>query len=528
MAALAVLGVAAVAPPASARSASADGWTGTFATAPWSTKGQGKSFEKQTLRQIVRTSIGGTSARLQFSNAYGSEAVTISDVHLADRVDGPAVDPATDRAVTFGGDVSVTIPAGGKAVSDEVAFAVKPLADVTVSFYVPGRIQDPTQHLDSFQTNYVADGNVAGDATLSGYTTNASYTLLANLDVRNSAAAGAVVTLGASITDGYVSTFDQNRRWPNDLAVRLAATGRVVGVLNQGISGNATLDDGAGQSAVHRFTRDVLDQPGVTWAVIADTPINDLLGFNPPTGARLTAALTGQIGAAHARGVRVLCATLTPFGGHERWTEAAEAARGEYNAFVRGSGSGCDAVVDFATATQDPADARRFLPAFDIGDHLHPNTAGLQAMADVVDLNIFGPPTGPVVTPTTVIALRSRENKKIVAAEAGGEQPLIANRDPIGPWEQFDRIPQADGTSALRAHANNKYVTASEKKPLIASATTVGAEQRFTFVANADGSVSLRSAATGRYVAAEAAGAQPLIADRDAIGPWELFDLLPQ
>ncbi len=524
---MAAMAVAVPPGPASASRTADAGWTGTWAASPWSTKGQGKSFENQTLRQIVRTSIGGSAARIQLSNAFGAEAVTIADVHVADRVGGSAVDPTTDRSVTFGGLTSVTIPAGGKAISDETAFEVKPLTDVAVSFHVPDRITDPTAHLDSFQTNYVAAGNVAGNATLTGFTTNASYTLLANLDVRNSAAAGAVVTLGASITDGYVSSFDRNRRWPNDLAVRLAATGRVIGVLNQGVSGNAVLDNGGGQSMVNRFTRDVLDQPGVTWAAIADAPINDLLGGNPPTGTQLTAALTGMISAAHARGVRVLCATLTPFAGHERWTEAAEAARAQYNAFVRGTGSDCDAVLDADQATHDPADPRRFLPAFDIGDHLHPDNAGLQAIADAVDLSIFGAPTGPIVNPTTVIALRSRHNSKIVSADAAGEQPLIANRDAVGPWEEFDRVPQADGTYVLRAHANGKYVTASATQPLVASATTAGIEQRFRFLANADGSVSLQSVANGRYVAAEDGGAQPLIANRDGIGPWELFDVLP-
>ncbi|GID32231.1 GDSL-type esterase/lipase family protein [Paractinoplanes brasiliensis] len=511
-------------PSATPAGAAEEPWTGTWAASPWNTKGQGKSFEDQTLRQIVRTSIGGSAARIQLSNAFGDTAVTIADVHLADRVAGPQVDPASDRSITFGGQRTVTIPAGGKVVSDEATFAVEPLADVAVSFHIPGRITDPTQHLDSFQTNYVADGNVAGDATLTDFTTNTSYTLLANLDVTNDASAGAVVALGASITDGFVSPLDANRRWPNDLAVRLAGTGRVVGVLNQGVSGNASLNDGGGQSAVRRFERDVLDQPGVAWVVIADTPINDLLGDRPPVD-RLIDALAGQIGAAHARGVKVMCATLTPFFGHERWTETAESARAEYNAYVRGSGSGCDAVADFATATEDPADQRRFRPILDIGDHLHPNSAGLQAMADVIDLTVFGPPTGPVVEPTLVVGLKSRHNQRYVSAEAGGDQPLIANREAIGLWETFDRIPQTDGTYALRAHANDKYVTATATQPLIASATTVGSEQRFRIQTHGDGSVTLQSVATGRFVSAEDGGARPLIADRESVGPWEFFDL---
>ncbi|MCO8275508.1 hypothetical protein M1L60_33485 [Actinoplanes sp. TRM 88003] len=186
-----------------------------------------------------------------------------------------------------------------------------------------------------------------------------------------------------------------------------------------------------------------------------------------------------------------MCATLTPFFGHERWTETAASARAEYNAYVRSSGSGCDAVADFATATEDPADRRRFLPALDIGDHLHPDTAGLQAMADVIDLTVFGPPTGPVVEPTLVVGLKSRHNQRYVSADGGGDQPLIANREAIGLWEEFDLIPQTDGTYALRAHANNEYVTAAATQPLIASATTV---QIAPVGAGADRDRSLRRA----------------------------------
>jgi lysophospholipase L1-like esterase len=377
--------------PARPAGAAADpSWTGTWAASP---QAGGASFNQQTLRQIVHTSISGTAARVQLSNAFGSGPVTITDVHVARRTNGSSVDPSTDQRVTFGGSTTVTMAAGSKAVSDSVPFAVSALSDVAVSFYLPQQVSNATQHQLGEQTNYLSPGDVAGNASLSSPQTNGSYTFLANLDVLNSAAQGAVATLGASITDGVAAAADANRRWPNDLAVRLNASGRTVGVLNQGISGNALLHDGAGQSAVNRFNRDVLQQPNIKWVIFADDPINDVNNSNPPSGAQLTTALSQMITAAHQAGVKFLCATLTPFKPDSGWTQAGEDSRDAYDAFVRGSGSGCDGVVDIDTATHDPANPQQYLPAYDNGDHLHPNTNGLQAIADAVDLSLFDPTT---------------------------------------------------------------------------------------------------------------------------------------
>jgi lysophospholipase L1-like esterase len=377
--------------PARPAGAAADpSWTGTWAASP---QAGGASFNQQTLRQIVHTSISGTAARVQLSNAFGSGPVTITDVHVARRTNGSSVDPSTDQRVTFGGSTTVTMAAGSKAVSDSVPFAVSALSDVAVSFYLPQQVSNATQHQLGEQTNYLSPGDVAGNASLSNPQTNGSYTFLANLDVLNSAAQGAVATLGASITDGVAAAADANRRWPNDLAVRLNASGRTVGVLNQGISGNALLHDGAGQSAVNRFNRDVLQQPNIKWVIFADDPINDVNNSNPPSGAQLTTALSQMITAAHQAGVKFLCATLTPFKPDSGWTQAGEDSRDAYDAFVRGSSSGCDGVVDIDTATHDPANPQQYLPAYDNGDHLHPNTNGLQAIADAVNLSLFDPTT---------------------------------------------------------------------------------------------------------------------------------------
>ncbi|MYS21001.1 GDSL family lipase [Streptomyces sp. SID4948] len=477
------------------------------------------------MRQIVHTSIGGTSARLRISNAFGSAPLTVRDVHVAQRTSGSSVSTGSDRAVTFGGQSSLTVAAGAVAVSDPVSFTVAAQSDVAVSFYLPSATGSATYHQQGTQTNYVAGGDVSASATLSGASTNGSYAFLTNLDVQNPAAQGSVVTLGASITDGVASSQDSNKRWPNDLARRLSDSGRTIGVLNQGISGNKLLSDGAGQSALNRFDRDVTGQPGVRWVIFSDDPINDLgASSGAPSGAQLISGLQQLISRAHQAGLSFLCSTLTPFQGSSGWTQAGETARASINAFIRGSGSGCDGIVDQDTATHDPANPTRYLPAYDAGDHLHPNEAGLQAIANAVDLNLFGAATQPG---GSYVALRSHANGKWVSAPDGGASALIANGDSVGTAQEFDEINQGSGLIALRAHANSLIVTAENAgaDPLIANRTAAGSWETFQLLQNPDGSYSLKAQVNGKYVTAENAGAAALIANRDAVGPWEEFDL---
>ena len=363
-------------------------WTGTWSASPES---GGESFGQQTLRQIVHTSIGGTSAQVQVSNVFGTTPLEIADVHVALRSSGSTVVSGSNHTVTFGGQSSITIPAGGLAVSDAVAMSVPALSDLAVSMYLPQSTGPSTYHQQGTATNYIASGDVSGNASLSGAQTTNSYFFLTNFNVQNTAAQGAVVTLGASITDGYASTTDANERWPNDLAVRLANSGRTIGVLNQGISGNRLLVDGSGQSALNRFDRDVLSQPGVKWVIFSDDPINDLGSTSPaPTSAQLIAGLQQLISMAHQNGIEFLCSTLTPYQGASYWTQQGETEREAYNAYVLSAGSGCDGVIDQAAATSNPSDPTMYLPAYDSGDHLHPNDAGYQAIANAVNLNLFG------------------------------------------------------------------------------------------------------------------------------------------
>lgn len=367
-------------------------WIGTWAVSPVPDS-SGRSFDRQTLRQIVHTSVAGSSARIHISNAFGTQPLAIGNVHIALRSTGSSITAGTDHPVTFAGVASVTVQPGAVAVSDPVAFAVPRLADIAVSIYLPVLTGPATYHQAGLQTNYIAAGDVSGNSDLTDAKTTQSYYFLTNVDVQGHGLIGAVATMGASITDGFISRADENRRWPNDLAQRLADAGLVVGVLNQGISGNRLLVDGAGPSGESRFERDVLEQPGIRWVIFADAPINDLGSTKPPpTADQLIAGIRRLIADAHRKQIRFFCSTLTPYQGANYWTPAGETAREQLNAFIRGQDSGCDAVIDQDTATHDPAHPAQYLPAYDSGDHLHPNPAGLQAIANAVNLALFSAP----------------------------------------------------------------------------------------------------------------------------------------
>ncbi|WP_082864469.1 GDSL-type esterase/lipase family protein [Caballeronia temeraria] len=367
-------------------------WTGTWSTAPMITGDGG--FNNQTIRQVVHTSIGGTAVGVQFSNQYGSDPLVIGDVHIALRASGKRTVAGTDKAVTFSGQSFVTIPPGRVMMSDPVAFQVPALTDIVVSAYLPQQTpMETTGHIEGLQDVYIAPGDVSADTEFTGGVVNAlgaqSYYFLTDVVVQNASTTGTVVAFGASITDGIASSPNTNGRWPDLLAARLQQAGMTIGVLNQGISGNDFFTNGAGDAGLTRFQRDVLDQYNVKWVIISDDAVNNLIGGSPPTAARLESAFAQLTQSAHAAGVKVICSTLTPFEGVSSWTADIEATRAAVNAFVATSDSGCDAVLDQAAALGDPANPPAMLGAYDSGDHLHPNQAGLQAIANSVNLGWF-------------------------------------------------------------------------------------------------------------------------------------------
>ena len=369
----------------------ADSWVGTWSAAltPPGTSGRSATgFSGQTLREIVHTSLGGDQVRLRFSNVFGSQPLVLDAVTVGLRGSGANV--ASARPVRFDGQAQAVLPAGAETVSDPVNLAVGPGADLAISLYSSGPTGPASWHGTASTTSYYTTGDHTADlaGTAFGQTTTSWY-LLDGVDVRTHAA-GAVVALGDSITDGTNSTLDADRTWPEDLARRLLPVR--LSVLDEGISGNRVLTD-AGTNGVNvqaRFDRDVLSQTGVR-AVIFLEGINDIghdlgpLPGEPATPANVIAGLTAVIRAAHAHGLRIIGATLTPIGGSKYDTPAAEATRAAVNTWIR-TGGAYDGIVDFDQVVRDPSDPARFRTAFDSGDHLHPNDAGYQAMANSISL----------------------------------------------------------------------------------------------------------------------------------------------
>ena len=354
-------------------------------------------FKNQTIRMIARTSIGGQRLRIKVENAFNSAPLTIGAAHIALRSKDSTIVPGSDRALTFNGKPGCILSPGVERVSDPVDLKVAALTDLAVSLYFPGETGPPTNHGTGLHTTYISkEGDATGEASMADGSTSTAYYYLAAIDVEAPADAAALVTFGDSITDGTRSTVDSNHSWPALLAVRLAnnkAT-NTIGVANMGISGNRVLYDGAGASALARFDRDVLSQSGVKWVMLLEG-INDIGRINAPTPSPeaptaedLIAAYRQFIELAHTHGIKAIGCTLTPYEGAGYAREAGEAVRQAVNTFIR-TGGAFDAVVDFEAATRDSANPKAIRPAFDPGDHLHPNDAGYQAMANAVDLAIF-------------------------------------------------------------------------------------------------------------------------------------------
>src|SRR5262245_45591252 len=354
------------------------------------------TLTNQTIRQIVHTSIGGSRLRVVLSNAFGTAPIEIGAAHVALRDKDNTVTPQSVKPMTVGGAETFAILAGATVVSDPVDLTVAPLSDLVIDLYVPKEIgvgaSPVTTHNGASQTNFVSEtGNHSGVVAPAMGTRAGAWFMIARVEVVAPANTGAVVAFGDSITDGARSTSDMNGRWPDQLARRLAARkGPGFAVLNAGISGNRVLGDGAGVSALARFDRDVLMQTGVTHVVVMEG-INDIgiARANPtPSAADLIAGHKQLIERAHARGLKIYGATLTPYEGAAYFTPEGEAKRQALNQWIRTSGA-YDGVIDFDMVTRDPAAPTKFLPAYDSGDHLHPGDAGYKAMGDAVDLSLF-------------------------------------------------------------------------------------------------------------------------------------------
>lgn len=347
---------------------------------------------------IVHTSIGGHRARVQLSNAFGTSALAIGGAHIALHDKDSSIVAGSDHALTFSGRATAIIPPGAEMLSDPLDLEVPALGDLVISLYVPAEAATPTIHLTGLHTTYISQpGDFTGAPSIADPTTRELWYWIAGVDVIAPAKSATIVAFGDSITDGATSTPNSNSSWPSQLAVRLAADKSTAGVaiINEGISGNRLLNDGAGINALARFDRDVLSQPGVKWLIILeginDIGLGNLPGAPPteaPTADDLIAAHKQMIERAHMHGIKVIGATLTPYVGAAYATDRGEAMREAVNEWIR-TGKAYDAVIDFDKAVQDPANPKQILAAYNIRDHLHPNDVGYKAMAAAVDLALF-------------------------------------------------------------------------------------------------------------------------------------------
>lgn len=353
----------------------------------------------RSVRNVVHTSVGGTSARITLSNLYGQSALTITHASIAVAAGtGTAAAVAdTMRRLTFGGNTTVVIPPGQQVLSDAVRLAIQADADILITTYSPTPSGPVTYHPHARQTSYMAEGDLTEDATGVAYTGQIeSWRYLTALDVLSNESDGTVVVFGDSLTDGITSTENANRRWTDVLSRRLreaVAAGAGVprySVVNQGISGNQILASGSGrpadnQAGLGRFQRDVLSRTNVK-VVVIDLGVNDILrNPNLADPDRVLDGLRTLVRQAHARGLKVIGATLMPFQGHRGYTDARENVRRQINAEIR-AGKVFDAVADFDEAVRDPYNPRKFRPDYDSGDHLHPSDKGYEHMAETFNL----------------------------------------------------------------------------------------------------------------------------------------------
>jgi lysophospholipase L1-like esterase len=338
----------------------------------------------------VRTTVGGDQVRIRLSNYFGTENLIVGEANVALQDHGPAIVARTDRALSFSGRTSVSIPPGGYIISDPVHLRVSALGHLAITVYVPQATGVTTGQGVGLRTTYISPtGNFTGETIMPVDSTSVAYYWLAEVYVARSAATALIVAFGDSITNGYQSITDTDGSWPSILGELLLhrSSGANVSVIGEGVGGNRILlptHDLSGSNALARFDRDALDHPGVSTVIFLEG-INDI-GSDPSSEGKFVTAEDLEAGAqqiitrCHLRGIKIIGGTLPPYGGAPYFSLGGEVTRKAFNKWIRNSGS-FDAVIDFDRALQDPNQTDRFLPAYDSGDHLHPSAAGYRAMA---------------------------------------------------------------------------------------------------------------------------------------------------
>lgn len=383
-------------------------WIATWAASPmnvWAADAVLPGFYNQTIREILRVSVGGRRVRVRISNEFGSAPIAIDAAGIALAGEDGAIQPLTARPLTFGGEAAARVPAGAPLLSDPVAIDVPPHGRLALSFFVEGPVPVQTHHYEAQQTAYISiPGNFVGAEALPVQQTTFSRYLASVVYVDAKATSRAIACFGDSITDGYGSQVDGDRRWPDILSDRFRSDPDTqdIAVLNLGIGGNRLLSNRRGAKALERFDRDVLSLPNLSHLVIMEG-INDIGWPNTAlagpgdavTAAQIIAAIKQVAARAEVAGARVVLGTLTPFEGTrsespigEFYTAEKERLRSAVNAWIRKS-EGVHGIIDFDAAIRDPDRPTRILPAYDCGDHIHPSDAGYKAMAQAIDLALF-------------------------------------------------------------------------------------------------------------------------------------------
>lgn len=390
-------------------------WVGTWSTAQQlvetTNNPPSPGLTNNSLRQVLRVSIGGDSLRVSFSNKFSTSAVTLKSVMIAVSTGNGAINSATSKALTFNGSAQTTMAANGAVTSDPISFDLKPRMDVAITINFGQTSASITGHPGSRTNSYLLSGSSTASTSFASATKTEHWYVINGIDVKVPSTSACVAILGNSITDGRGSSTDMQNRWPDILSERLLANAGTekIGILNEGIGGNCVLKDCLGPSGVSRFDRDILNQAGVRAAIIGEG-VNDLNGINSETAANsmynnLTAAYKQMIDKAHAKGIKAYGITIMPFKGNSYYNQHSEQCRNKVNAWIR-SGK-FDAVIDFDKVMRSPQDTAKQGYATFQNDGLHPDAAGYKRMGESIDLNLFKGLSNGTVTGIEELGLES-------------------------------------------------------------------------------------------------------------------------
>jgi lysophospholipase L1-like esterase len=381
-------------------SATAQKWVGTWATAPMlvdtSNMPPSPGLTNNSLRQIVRVSIGGDTIRLRFSNEFSTSAVTMKSVQIAVSTGGNTFNASTNKELKFNGNSEVRMNAGVAVTSDPIAFNLTPRMDLAITIYFGSTSSTVTGHPGSRTTSYIIAGNTTTKTDFTGAVTTEHWYNINTIDVLAPSTAACVAILGNSITDGRGSTTNMQNRWPDIFSEKLLANSSTqqVGVLNLGIGGNFVLSGDIGPigpTGVSRYDRDIINQSGVRWAIVFEG-VNDIGGVRSASAATtkansLIAAYQQMIVKAHNNNIRIYGATILPFNGNSYYNQYSDVCRNTVNQWIRNSGS-YDGVIDFDKTMRNPQDTTRLVSTYQ-NDGLHPDAAGHKTMGESMDLNLF-------------------------------------------------------------------------------------------------------------------------------------------